>query len=52
MKSMFDEPNLLRQYLETYGGFLLHCGATAMGALSAEDTHLQHGDGHAGAGGG
>ena len=31
MKSMFSEPRPTREYLETYGGFLLHCGATAMG---------------------
>ena len=31
MKSMFDEPRATRDYLGTYGGFLLHCGATAMG---------------------
>jgi hypothetical protein len=31
MKSMFDEPRATTQYLENYGGFLLHCGATAMG---------------------
>ena len=31
MKSMFAEPRPTREYLETYGGFLLHCGATVMG---------------------
>jgi len=44
MKSMFDEPRPTRKYLETYGGFLLHCGATAMGVPSKEDTHLLHGE--------
>ena len=33
MKSMFDEPNATRTYLENYGGFMLHCGATAMGLI-------------------
>jgi hypothetical protein len=41
---MFDEPRPTREYLETYGGFLLHCGATAMGVPSREDTHPLHGE--------
>jgi hypothetical protein len=44
MKSMFDEPRPTCEYLETYGGFLLHCGATAMGVPSKEDTHPLHGE--------
>jgi len=44
MKSMFAEPRSTREYLETYGGFLLHCGATAMGVPSKEDTHSVHGE--------
>jgi hypothetical protein len=44
MKSMFTEPRPTREYLETYGGFLLHCGATAMGVPSKEDTHPLHGE--------
>lgn len=44
MRSMFAEPRPTRQYLETYGGFLLHCGATAMGVPSKEDTHPLHGE--------
>jgi hypothetical protein len=44
MKSMFDEPRNTRTYLETYGGFLLHCGATAMGVPGPSDTHPLHGD--------
>jgi hypothetical protein len=44
MKSMFDGPNATRDYLETYGGFLLHCGATAMGVPTGEDTHPLHGE--------
>jgi hypothetical protein len=44
MKSMFAEPRPTRQYLETYGGFLLHCGATAMGVPTAKDTHPLHGE--------
>jgi hypothetical protein len=44
MKSMFSEPRPTREYLETYGGFLLHCGATAMGVPSEADTHPLHGE--------
>lgn len=44
MKSMFDAPCLTRDYLSTYGGFLLHCGATRMGVPSKDDTHPLHGE--------
>lgn len=44
MKSMFDQPRATRAYLETYGGFLLHCGATAMGVPTGDDTHPLHGE--------
>ncbi len=44
MRSMFREPVATRTYLETYGGFLLHCGATAMGVPSREDDHPLHGE--------
>jgi hypothetical protein len=44
MKSMFHEPVDTQEYLATYGGFLLHCGATAMGVPSREDTHPLHGE--------
>ena len=44
MKSMFKRPNATRTYLETYGGFLLHCGMTAMGVPAAGDTHPLHGE--------
>jgi len=44
MKSMFTDPVPTRQYLETYGGFLVHCGATAMGVPTKEDTHPLHGE--------
>lgn len=46
MRSMFDQPHPTRTYLENYGGFLLHCGATAMGVPVAEagDTHPLHGE--------
>lgn len=44
MKSMFDQPNLTRSYLENYGGFLIHCGATAMGVPTEKDNHPLHGE--------
>ncbi len=44
MRSMFSQPNPTRTYLETYGGFLIHCGATAMGVPTREDTHPLHGE--------
>jgi len=44
MKSMFDQPHPTREYLQTYGGFFLHCGATAMGVPSEGDTHPLHGE--------
>jgi hypothetical protein len=44
MKSMFTEPRPTREYLETYGGLLIHCGATAMGVPGEGDTHPLHGE--------
>ncbi len=44
MKSMFDAPRATRNYLETYGGFNLHCGFTAMGVPAGGDTHPLHGE--------
>ena len=44
MRSMFDQPRATRNYLETYGGFLLHCGFTSMGVPTAGDTHPLHGE--------
>jgi hypothetical protein len=44
MKSMFTEPRPTLTYLETYGSFLLHCGATAMGVPTGEDSHPLHGE--------
>jgi Domain of unknown function (DUF4432) len=44
MKSMFDQPFPTREMLATYGCFLVHCGATAMGSPGPEDTHPLHGE--------
>ncbi|MEM9584271.1 MAG: DUF4432 family protein [Pseudomonadota bacterium] len=44
MRSMFDEPRPTQAYLETYGGFLIHCGITGLGAPGPDDTHVLHGE--------
>ena len=44
MVSMFDEPQATRDYLETYGAFLLHCGVTSMGVPTESDDHPLHGE--------
>jgi hypothetical protein len=44
MKSTFSQPYPTQEFLGTYGGFLIHCGATAMGVPSAEDSHPLHGE--------
>lgn len=44
MKSMFDQPYPTHDFLATYGAFLLHCGATAMGVPGPEDSHPLHGE--------
>ena len=43
-RSMFDEPQATTDYLKTYGGFLIHCGFTAMGVPTASDSHPLHGE--------
>lgn len=44
MQSMFAEPVPGVPFLRTYGGFLLHCGFTAMGGPTGSDTHGLHGE--------
>lgn len=44
MRSMFTQPRQTDDYLATYGGFLLHCGAMAMGCPGPQDTHPLHGE--------
>ena len=44
MRSMFADPVPASDYLGFSGGFLVHCGATAMGNPSAEDNHPLHGE--------
>ena len=44
MRSMFTEPVATRDFLSTYGAFLVHCGFTAMGVPGPEDRHPLHGE--------
>ena len=44
MKTMMEEPQPSKVYLQTYGGFLLHCGIAAFGVPSKDDKHVQHGE--------
>lgn len=44
MKSTFPEPRASTTYLHNYGAFLVHCGVTAMGGPSRDDTHPLHGE--------
>lgn len=44
MRSMFGDPLPASNYLGNSGGFLVHCGATAMGNPATEDSHPLHGE--------
>ena len=44
MRSMFQEPRPNVPFLETYGGFLIHCGFSAMGGPGPTDSHPLHGE--------
>ena len=45
MKSIYEEPEVCYDnYGESYGCFLMHCGLTAMGNPTSEDTHIPHGE--------
>lgn len=44
MKTKFDEPQPTKEYLETYGGFLLHCGIGSFGVPQENDNHPLHGE--------
>jgi hypothetical protein len=39
-----EEPAYGRTFLQNYGGFLIHCGMTAMGNPGPRDTHPHHGE--------
>ncbi len=42
MRSMFPEPVATREYLATYGAFLIHCGLAGLGAPGPTDSHPLH----------
>ena len=44
MSSMFDEPHPTRDFLATFGGFLLHCGVTTLGGPSPRGIDPLHGE--------
>lgn len=44
MRTQFRAPVPNVEFLRTYGGFLLHCGLTAMGGPGPEDDHGLHGE--------
>jgi len=44
MKSIFDEPIKTQNYFDSYGGFFLHCGVTAVGVPGPDDSHPLHGE--------
>ena len=39
-----EEPSYGKTFLQNYGGFLIHCGATAMGNPGPLDAHPHHGE--------
>ena len=43
-EGFIEEPSYGKNFLQNYGGFLIHCGMTAMGNPGPEDTHLNHGE--------
>jgi hypothetical protein len=44
MQSMFDQPYPTRVFLDTFGGFMQHCGITGVGSPGPGDTHPLHGE--------
>jgi hypothetical protein len=44
MKSMFDQPYPTREFLATFGAFMVHCGVTGVGSPGSGDTHPLHGE--------
>lgn len=44
-RGFVSEPDYAaRNFLHNYGAFMIHCGITAMGNPSKNDTHLHHGE--------
>ena len=44
MSTIFDQPYPNREMLGTFGGFLVHCGATTIGSPGPKDNHPVHGE--------
>ncbi len=44
MKTMYQEPKNTDYFLDTYGCFVMHCGALRMGCPGPEDDHPLHGE--------
>lgn len=44
MKTMYQEPKNTDHFLDTYGCFVMHCGALRMGCPGPEDDHPLHGE--------
>jgi hypothetical protein len=44
MKSLFPEPKNVSSFLDTYGCFMMHCGALRMGCPGPDDDHPLHGE--------
>ena len=44
MKSLYRAPRIADHFLDTYGCFMMHCGALRMGCPGPEDDHPLHGE--------
>lgn len=44
MKSLFDEPRDTENFINSYGCFMMHCGALRMGCPGPEDDYQLHGE--------
>ena len=44
MRSMLKQPTATQDFLQTFGGFMQYCGATAMGSPGPKDDHALHGE--------
>ncbi len=44
METPFNHPKDVNSFLDTYGCYLMHCGALAMGCPGPDDDHPQHGE--------
>lgn len=44
MQTPYDRPKKMDSFLDTYGCYLMHCGALTMGCPGPDDNHPQHGE--------